>query len=226
MFENTHEAIVDEETFERVQELRAKGKRRRASSGRVSLFSGMAYCADCKAKMYFSSGASRTPEQDNYACSGFRTKKQVCSHSHYIRRVVLESAVLEQIRRVTVFYAEHEQEFMELLKRDSADKSRKELAGAKRKLTQAEHRISELDTIIQRLYEDHVAGKLTDERFMKLSRGYEQEQRELAEQTEALARQLAQQEQKMLDLSLFLKRVRKYADVTELTPTMLNERTC
>ena len=223
VFENTHEAIIDQETFARVQELRAKGKRRRASSGRIGLFSGLAYCADCKSKLHLSSGASQTPAQDYYSCAGFRTKKQVCGHSHYIRRVVLESAVLEQIRCVTAFAAENEQAFAELLRQDGADKSKKELNQAKRKLTQAQSRIGELDTIIQRLYEDKVTGILTSERFVKLSRGYEQEQQELAKQTEAFAQQLAQQEQKTLDLSRFLTQVRKYANVTELTPIMLNE---
>ena len=223
VFEDTHAPIIDRETFERVQELRAKGKRRRASGGRVGLFSGLAYCADCKSKMYLSSGASKTPEQDCYSCSSFRTKKQTCNHSHYIRRIVLERSVLEQIQRVTALAAEHEQAFAELLWQDSADKSRKELLAGKRKLMQANARIAELDYIIQRLYEDNVSGKLTDERFIKLSRGYEQEQRELATQTEALAQQIADQEQQTLDASCFLTQVRKYSNVTELTATMLNE---
>jgi len=221
--ENTHEPIIDQATFDRVQELRAKGKRRRASSGRVSLFSGMAYCADCKGKMAFSSGACLKPEQDFYACSGFRTKKQTCHHSHYIRRIVLESAVLSHIQHVTAFAAEHEREFVELLRQKSADKSKKELAAGKRKLTQAESRITELDHIIQRLYEDKVNGVLTDELFVKLSQGYEQEQTDLTAETKTLAEKIAVQEQQALDLNRFLTQVRKHTCVTELTPTMLNE---
>jgi DNA invertase Pin-like site-specific DNA recombinase len=221
--ENTHEAIIDQATFDRVQELREQGKRRRDKSGRVSLFSGTAYCADCKAKMSFSSGASLKPEQDFYACSGFRTKKPACHHSHYIRRVVLESAVLEEIQHVTAFAANHEQAFVELLRQDGADKSKKDLAAAKRKLAQAQARIAELDVIVQRMYEDNVTGKLTDERFVKLSRGYEQEQADLTAETKAFAEKIAAQEQQTLDLSRFLTKIRKYTRVTELTPTMLNE---
>ena len=222
VFENTHEAIVDQETFDRVQQIRS-GKRRRNSSGRVGLFSGLAYCADCGSKMYFSSGSCLTPEQDHYVCSGFRTKKKVCTSSHFIRRVVLEKLVLEQIQRVTSFAAQYESEFVELLHQDGTDKSRKEIAANKRKLFQAEKRIAELDHIIQRLYEDNVSGKLTDERFMKLSKSYEQEQRELQAQTTALAEQISVQEQKTLDLSRFMTQVRKHTNVTELTPILLNE---
>ena len=221
--ENTHETIIDQATFDRVQELREQGKRRRDKSGRVSLFSGMAYCADCKSKMAFNSGAHQKPEQDFYICSGFRTKKQACDNSHYIRRVVLESAVLEHIQHVTAFAAEHEREFVEMMRQSDMDKARKELAAAKRKLTQAQARITELDRIIQRLYEDKVNGVLTDERFMKLSRGYEQEQADLAAEAETLAETIAAQEQQTVDLSRFLAKVRKYTCVTELTPTMLNE---
>jgi len=221
--ENTHEPVIDQATFDRVQELRKQGKRRRASSGRVSLFSGMAYCADCKSKMTFTSGASLKPEQDYYTCSGFRTKKQTCHHSHYIRCVILESAVLNHIQHVTSFAAEHEREFVELLRQKGADKSRKELAAQKRKLTQAQSRINELDNIIQRLYEDKVNGILTDERFVKLSQGYEQEQADLTAETKTLADKVATQEQQTLDLNRFLTQVRKYTCVTELTQTMLNE---
>ena len=221
--ENTHDPIIDQATFDRVQELREQGKRRHNKSGRVSLFSGMAYCADCKSKMAFTSGSSLKLEQDFYACSGFRTKKQTCHNSHYIRRIVLESAVLNHIQHVTAFAAEHEREFVELLRQKGADKSKKELAAQKRKLTQAQSRITELDNIIQRLYEDKVNGVLTDERFVKLSQGYEQEQAGLTAETKMLAEKITAQEQQTLDLNRFLTQVRKYTRVSELTPTMLNE---
>ena len=173
--------------------------------------------------MYLSSGASKTPEQDSYTCSGFRTKKRTCESAHYIRRIVLEKLVLEQIQHVTSFAAEYEHEFVGLLKQNGADKSRQELAQAKRKLTQTESRIAELDTIIQKLYEDKVTGVLTNERFMKLSQGYEAEQQALQEQMTELTEYVATQERKTLDLSRFLKQVRKHTCIDELTPTLLNE---
>ncbi|MDR1410516.1 MAG: recombinase zinc beta ribbon domain-containing protein, partial [Oscillospiraceae bacterium] len=223
VFENTHEAIIDRDTFDRVQQLRAAGKRRHDKSGRLCLFSGITYCADCGSRMYFSSGASMKPENDHFVCSGFRTKKRSCDSSHYIRRVVLESLILEQIQRVTAFAAEHEREFAEMLRQNSEVKSRKELADGKRRLMQAERRIAELDNIVKRLYEDNISGKLTDERFMKLSRDYEKEQQDLAVQAEALSKQISEQEQQTLDLERFLRQVRKYTQVKELTPTLLHE---
>jgi len=222
IFENTHEAIVDQDTFDRVQQIRA-GKRRKNSNGRVGLFSGLTYCADCGSKMYLSSSASRPPEQDNYTCSGFRMKSRDCGSSHYIRRVILERLALEQIQHVTDYAAGYEREFVELLKRKGADKSRKELAALKRKQAQAGNRVTELDTIIRGLYEDKVTGVLTAERFVQLSRGYEAEQRELTAQAAELAEQIAAQEQKTLDLNRFLAQVRKHTRVEELTPTLLNE---
>jgi len=223
IFESTHEAIIDQDTFDRVQQIRAAGKRRRNSSGRVGLFSGITYCADCGSKMNMSSASNFKPEQDYYTCSGFRSKKRPCNSSHYIRRAVLEQLALEQIQHVTSFAAEYEREFVKLLEQDGADKSRKEQLANKRKLTQATSRIAELDTIIQGLYEDKVAGVLTNERFIKLSRGYEAEQQKLQAQVAELAELIVAQEQKKLDLSRFLKQVRKYTHVEELTPTMLNE---
>jgi len=223
IFENTHEAIIDRETFDRVQQLIATGKRRHDKSGRLCIFSGLTYCADCGSRMYLSCGSCLKPEQDNFVCSGFRTKKKACNSAHFIRRVVLERLVLEQIQDVTAYAAQHEREFADMLRQEGDVKSRKELAAQKRKLAQAQSRISELDRIIQRLYEDKVSGVLTNERFIKLSRGYEAEQQELQDQTEALAQQIAAQEQQTLDLSRFLAVARKYAHATELTPTLLNE---
>jgi hypothetical protein len=109
------------------------------------------------------------------------------------------------------------------LRQNSEVKSRKELADSKRKLIQAERRITELDGIVKRIYEDNISGKLTDERFMKLSRDYEQEQRDLAVQAKVLAVHISEQEQQSLDLNRFLQQVRKYTCVKELTPTLLNE---
>jgi uncharacterized protein YeeX (DUF496 family) len=203
--------------------LRAAGKRRRTKSGRLRLLSGIAYCADCGSRMYLSSGSCLKPEQDNLVCSGFRTKKKVCDSSHYIRLVVLEQSVLACIQQVVAFATEYEREFAEILRQDSALKSRKELAERKRRLSQSERRIAELDSIVQRLYEDFVSNRLTEDRFIKLSQGYEKEQQDLQIQTAELSQQISEQEKQTLDLERFLKQVRKYTQVTELTPTLLNE---
>ena len=222
VFENTHPAITEQEVFDRVQQIRSN-KRRHNSSGRVGLFSGLTYCADCGSKMYLSSGASKTPDQDNYVCSGFRSKKVQCDSSHYIRMMVLEKMVLEDIRRVTSFAAQNEAEFVAMLQAEGAVKGQKELAAAKRNLSKAQSRLMEIDTIIRKMYEDKVFEKLTDERFATLSQGYEREQKALQSQVESLMRQIADQERQSLNVSGFLNQVRKYTEAQDLTPTLLHE---
>ena len=222
IFENTHPAIIEEEVFEKVQQIRA-GKRRNNHSGRVSIFSGLIYCADCGSKMYLSSGACLKPEQDNYVCSGFRTKKRVCNSAHFIRRVVLEKVILKRIQDVTSLASKDKHKFLELLLQDSSDKCKKELALGRKQLTQSQNRVQELDQIIRRLYEDNVSGKLTDERFIKLSRDYEQEQKNLTTQVNALQTQLEKQETDRLNVDRFVRQIHKYTHVTELSAALLNE---
>ncbi|MCL2336200.1 MAG: DUF4368 domain-containing protein [Firmicutes bacterium] len=222
VFENTHPAIIEEEVFERVQQIRV-GKRRTNRSGRVGLFSGLVFCADCGSKMYLSSGACLSPDQDNYVCSGFRTKKTPCESAHFIRRVVLEEVVLREIQDITAFAANHEQELIEILRRDSDDNLKKEIAAGNRRLLLSQKRVHELDNIIQRLYEDNVSGKISDERFVKLSQGYEQEQKDLQTQINVLQKQLASQQEERLGVDRFLSQIRKYTKVTELSPVLLHE---
>jgi len=223
VFENTHPAIIEEEVFEQVQQIRNSGKRRRNSSGRVSLLSGIVHCADCKSKLYLSSGACLKPEQDSYTCSGFQSKKKQCFSAHFIRRVVLEQSVLIYLQQVTAFATQHEKAFVERLESQNADKLRKDLTADRKALTQAEKRIQELDNIIQRLYEDNVSGKLTDERFIKLSQGYEREQKELETKVTTLQSQITEQQENTASVDMFLRKVRKYTDITELTTVMMNE---
>ncbi|MDR1409748.1 MAG: DUF4368 domain-containing protein [Oscillospiraceae bacterium] len=222
VFENAHPAIIDQETFDRVQQLRS-GKRRRSGSGRVELFSGLVYCADCKSKMYFCSGSTLKPEHDNYTCPGFRSKKVQCNGSHYMRATVLKQMVSEYLEQVRAFALQHEKAFVKHVVRGEQDKSRKAATTDRRQLLKMQHRITELDTIVQKLYEDSVFGKLSEERFVKLSHGYEQEQKELEEQVRNLSKQVDEQEQQSVNMEQFLRLIRRQTNVTELTPTILHE---
>ncbi|MDR1000265.1 MAG: DUF4368 domain-containing protein [Clostridiales bacterium] len=222
IFENTHPAIIEEDVFERVQQIRT-GKRRNNRSGRVSIFSGLVFCADCGSKMYLSSGESLSSNQDNYTCSGFRTKKRKCDSSHFIRQVVLGKLVLKQIQAITAIASEHKEAFANMLQRDSAENLRKEISAGNKRLLLSQNRIRELDIIIQRLYEDNVSGKITDERFIKLSQGYEQEQKDLQSQVGVLQKQLTIQQEERLNVDRFLAQVCKHSNVTELSATLLNK---
>ena len=189
--------------------------------GEMGLFSGLAYCADCGAKLYDCRSSHEEPGKEHYTCSTYRTKKQ-CS-SHYIRAVVLEQLVLQNLQRVVAYAQEDEAEFVRRVMENKTAVQRTEQEQAKRKLEKQERRISELDTIIQRLYEDHVMGKLSAERFAKLSGSYEQEQAELKQSAEKLHSIVAVAEAQSVNVQSFLKIVKKYTEPTELTPALLRE---
>ncbi|MCL2225433.1 MAG: recombinase family protein [Defluviitaleaceae bacterium] len=223
VFENAHPAIIDEDVFDRVQKIRSSGKRRHNHSGRVSMLSGLVYCADCKSKLYLSSGACLKPEQDNYVCSGFRTKKKRCESAHFIRRVVLEQAVLKYIQEVTAFASRHDGIFVTMLEAQNADRLKRDSVADKKTLAQSEKRIRELDKIIQSLYEDKVSGIIPEERFVMMSQVYELEQQGLKATVDALQAQIAKQLEASEGVGKFLKQVRKYTQITELSTIMLNE---
>ena len=220
VFENTHKAIIDPETWEIVQKVRQQ-RRRPTRMGEMGLFSGLAYCADCGAKLYHCRSASWTHEQECYTCATYRGKKG-CS-AHYIRAVVLEQLVLQNLQRVVAYAQEDEDEFVRRIMENKMALQRTEQEKAKRKLEKQERRFNELDAIIQRLYEDHVVGKLSEERFAKLSEGYEQEQAELKQSIEDLSAIVHAAQTQAVNVQSFLKIVKKYTQPTELTPALLRE---
>ena len=220
VIENTHKAIIDPETWEIVQKARAQ-RRRPTKMGEMGMFSGLAYCADCGAKLYHCRTASWTHEQECYTCANYRNRKQ-CS-AHYIRAVVLERLVLQNLQRVVAYAQEDEDEFVRRVMENKTAVQRAEQEQAKRLLEKQERRINELDAIIQRLYEDHVMGKLNDERFTKLSEGYEKEQADLKQSVDNLRAIVNAAETQAVNVQSFLKIVKKYTEPTELTPAILRE---
>jgi DNA invertase Pin-like site-specific DNA recombinase len=223
VFENTHEAIIEVDVFERVQQIRNTGKRRRNGSGRVSTLSGLVWCADCQSKLYFVSGACHRPQEDNYCCSGFRTKQKSCTSAHFIRRVVLEQIVLEHIRNVTTYALEHEVAFIQMLETQDNEQFQKELNADKKALNLAEKRIRELDNIIVKAFEKNATGVLSDDLFVKLSKEYESEQNDLKAKVNTLQEKFSRQVETRMNVDMFLNKVRKYTRMSELTTTMLNE---
>lgn len=199
IFEDTQPAIIDKGQWERVQELR-KNKRRPTKTGRTSIFSGLLYCADCGAKLYF--------------CT--------CK-IHYIREQVLYRIVLETIRQTLSYVRMFRKDFkLEMLAQD--EESRKaELAEKQKVLSGAKKRMEDLDRIIQHIYEDNVLGKLSDSRYLKLSRQYEKEQAEIEQLAAVLEREIEAQAGQVSNVNEFLKLVDKYLDIPELDAAILNE---
>jgi DNA invertase Pin-like site-specific DNA recombinase len=220
VFEGTHEAIIDKETWEIVQKSR-EHRRRPTKMGEMGLFSGLAYCADCDAKLYHHRSITLTKEQESYICSNYQSRKK-CT-AHYIRAVVLEQLVLQNLQRVVAYAQEDENEFVRRVMENKTAVQRAEQEQAKRKLEKQERRISELDRIIQQLYEDRVSGALSAERFAKLSGGYEKEQEELKQAAKELQAIVNTIETQAVNVQSFLKIVRKYTAPTELTPALLRE---
>ena len=220
VFEHTHEAIIDRETWDLVQKIRSQ-RRRPTKMGEMGMFSGLAYCADCGAKLYHCRTGSWTYEQECYTCSSYRTRKG-CS-AHYIRAVVLEQLVLQNLQRVMAYAIDDTDAFVRQVMANSMQAQLAEQAQAKRALEKSQRRIDELDVIVQRLYEDNIMGKLSDERFAKLSETYEKEQSDLKISVSELSQAIQASETQTVNIQSFLKIVRKYTEPTELTPAMLRE---
>ena len=221
-FLDTHPAIVDLETWERVQELR-KNKRRRGKSGNQGLFSGLVYCADCGEKLYFNTCDKLVNNgQEHYTCSNYKSNTGTCS-AHFIREAALYAVVLEHLRETVWLVRTHENAFVQAIMDKSLTDQKKEVAQKRRELAQAERRIADLDTLFQRIYEDNVRGKLSDERFTKLSRSYEDEQRTLTERAAILHAELDKEQAQAVNVAQFIALVKKHTEIDTLTPALVNE---
>jgi len=214
IFKNTHEAIIDEATWETVQKIR-DGKRRPSRLGEMGILSGMMFCADCGAKLYQVRGKGWPREKEYFVCATYRKVKGSCT-SHQIRNVVVEQLVLEDLRKVLRFSKEHEAEFIQLVMKNSEKVLAQELKQNQKEYEQAKARIATLDKIIQKLYEDNVFGKISDERFKKMSLDYESEQKELTGKVAALKENLESAKEQSMNTDRFLSLVKKYTEIKTL----------
>ena len=220
IFKNTHEAIIDQETFDIVQRIR-EGRRRVTPMGEMPVLSGMLYCADCGKKLYQVRGRT-LPQKEYFVCSTYRKVKGGCS-SHQVRNEVIEELLLADIRNITAFARDHEDEFVAMVTKMSRSESERNLRDSKRELEQAQNRIRKLDEIIQRLYEDNLEGKISDERFSKMTANYEAEQSTLETRVAELQKLIAAERERAVNVDHFLALVRKYTDIQELTAGIIRE---
>jgi Pyruvate/2-oxoacid:ferredoxin oxidoreductase delta subunit len=222
VFEDTHEAIIDPDTWERVQGLR-KNKRRPTRTGKTNLFSGIVRCADCGEKLYYCTSKNFEARQDHFVCSTSRLKgKEVCA-THFIRAVVLEQGVLEHMQLVFSIVAGYEEQFRQAMGAKHKAEAKRELAAKRKQYTQAERRIEELNRLFKRIYEDRDKGDLSESRYKMLSADYEQEQNDLQDKLLRLDEEITQQEEQAENIDRFISKARKYLHLQELTPTILNE---
>ena len=221
VFYNTHPAIIEQEVFDKVQEIRQQ-RHRRTKTGKSSLFSGMVYCADCGAKMRYCTTNYFEKRQDHFVCANYRSNTGSCS-AHYIRAVVLEDLVWTHMKAVISYVTRHESYFLAVMEHKLRLSSEEVIRANKKRLAQADKRIVELDRLFIRIYEDNVAGKLSDERFAMMSQSYEDEQMQLKAEIQTLQHDIEVQERQIENLEQFIQRVHKYEDLQELTPYALRE---
>lgn len=221
VFKNTHPAIICQEDFDLVQQLR-KNKRRPNRTGIVSMFSGLMYCADCGAKLYYSSINNYKKENANFFCSSFRKDPDTCS-MHYIREKVIYDLVLADLQRVCAYVTSYEAKFVKVREEGLAQDRRRELAAKKRELEKSKKRIAEIDNLILKLYEDNAKGKLTDERFATMLVALETEQKGLKEVLPQMEEEFQTQVDEKEGIELFIKKVKAMSKPTELTAELVND---
>lgn len=221
VFYNTHPAIIEQEVFDKVQQIR-KQRHRRTKTGKSSLFSGIVYCADCGAKMRYCTTNYFEKRQDHFVCANYRSNTGSCS-AHFIRAVVLEELVWMHMKAVIFYVTRYEKHFRTVMEQRLRMSSEEAIRGYKTQFAQAERRLAELDRLFIRIYEDNVSGRITDERFSMMSRTYEDEQTQLKVEIQSLQQEIEVQERQIENLEQFIQRVHKYEDLQELTPYALRE---
>lgn len=218
---NAQEAIIDENTWLRVQELR-KNKRRPTATGKTSLFSGLVFCADCGSKLHFCAAKSLKTNQEFFRCANYKSGRGECT-IHYIRNVALEQIVSVAVSDLADFVTCHESFFLQMIgKRQSAGKDQN-IRSVKSDIAAGKHRIDEIDRLIAKLYEDNFAGKLSDERYSRMAAKYEKEQAELLQSVSTKEKELAELERESVDIRLLLAGLREYSSMETLTPEVVNK---
>ena len=220
IYRNTQEPIIDEKTFETVQQMR-KVKRARTKYNEPNMFSGLLYCADCGNHLTIQRVA-RNRKMDNFSCATYRKKKKGLCSCHRILVSDLETIVKEDLQKVCEYVLFHEKEFTDEYLSGSKRETVKFQAKTKAELKRLSERQEEIGKIIRKLYEDNVCGRITDERFDFLAKSYEDEGNDLKTKIQELKNALASSVQDEEKLSKFLKVVKSYTKIEELTPEILN----
>ena len=215
IFKNKHEAIIDEETFNTVQRIR-NGRRRRTLLGDMPLLSGMVYCADCGSKLYQVRSKDWNHDKEYMVCATYRKRGKHNCTSHQIRNIDIEKALLYMIQQVTAFARDYEDEFIELVAKNKNKELERRIRESKKELEQSMSRVSKIDLLIQRLYEDNVEGKISDEQFIKMTSAYENEQQTLNVRITELNKIIKNEQEKITNTSNFLNLVKCYTNITKL----------
>ena len=222
VFKDVHEPIIDRAVWEQVQQKRGKIRKRRTNDGERNMFSGLLVCADCGSNLHFHFNQGN-PDIKYFNCSNYKGNRGSCTSTHYVRVDFLEQVVLGEIRRLTKFASHYEDDFLKAVMGSSQESVALDRKLKGKELAALQARDEELDGLFERIYEDNVSGKLSDDRFAKMSRRYEAEQKELSEKIKALRSDMDKLSSKTMTTDMFISTVRKYTRAKKLTPRMLNE---
>ena len=221
VFPGTHERIIEDDVFEKVQEIRQQ-RHRMTRTGRSSIFSGLVYCSDCGSKMQYGSSNNGDFNQDFFDCSTHRKDKEKCG-GHFIRVKVLERLVLAHIQAVTEYILRYESHFRAVMERRLRLESDEKIRADRKKLERNEKRVAELKRLFMKIYEDNASGRLNDERFDMLSQSYEAEQKQLEAEVTALRKEIEVQAEQNESLNRFIQKAKKYTGITALDAYTLHE---
>ena len=222
VFQDVHEAIIERAVYEQVQQKRGKIRKRRTNNGEHNMFSVLLVCADCGSNLHFHFNQGN-PEIKYFNCPNYKGNRGTCTSTHYVRVDFLEEVVLGEIRRLTKFASLYEDEFVKAVIGHSQQAEQTDRKLKEKELKTLLARDEELDGLFERIYEDNVSGKLSDDRFAKMSRRYEDEQKELSEKIKKLRSEIEKQSSRSMTTDMFIGLVRKYTRARKLTPRMLNE---
>ena len=221
IFPNTHEAIIEEAVFEKVQQVRQQ-RHRKTRTGRSSIFSGLVYCADCGEKLYYGATNNYRPEGAFFDCSLHWKHKDKCG-THYIREAVLSRLVLKHIQAMTGYILRHEAHFRTVMEEQLRLESGEQIRIRRKRLERNENRIAELKRLFIRIYEDNASGRLSDDRFDMLSLTYETEQKQLEDECVTLRQEIEVQERQNENIEKFIQTAHKYVGIDELDGYALRE---
>ena len=223
-FPNTHEPLIDEETFALAQK-RIATRHRPTKSEEIDLFSGLLFCGDCGYKMYLQKGAGTPERKHAYTCGNYRNRARndfLCT-THYIRKSVLKELVLADLQRIMSYVKGHEQEFIHTATECSEQAMKKALGHQRKELDKAEARLGEINLLFRKLYEDNALGRLSNEQFVFLTSGYEDEKRELTKRAAELKKEIDTAAERSADVKRFAALVRRYTEISELTYENVHE---
>lgn len=222
IFKDVHDPVVDRAVWEKVQQKRGKIRKRQTNEGEKNMFSGLLVCADCGHNLWYHFNQGN-PDIKYFNCSNYKGNRGTCTSTHYIRVDFLKQVVLGEIRRLTRFASQYENEFVKALVGHSEQVVNAERQRKQKELSSLLARDSEIDGLYERIYEDNLAGKLSDDRYQRMSSRYEEEQKEFGARIKVLKAEIDRESEKAMTSDMFIAVVRKYTRARKLTEHMLNE---